>query len=133
MFDLIIIGGGPGGYHLAAEAGKAKMSVAIIEEERLGGTCLNTGCIPSKAFLHIEKVVQEANHSHKNGVVGNKLSIDQAKVVKYKNKKVDFLVAGIEAKMKAAKAKVFNGHGTIQKSSTPGEFSVEGKRGSYSR
>ncbi len=125
MFDIIIIGGGPGGYHLAAEAGKVGMEVALIEKERLGGTCLNTGCIPSKAFLHIEKIVNEANHSHDNGVVGSPLSIDQNKVVAYKNKKVDFLVSGVEAKVKAAGVKVFNSHGEIQKSQNPGEFSVK--------
>ena len=124
MFDLIIIGGGPGGYHLAQEAAKEKMQVALIEKDKLGGTCLNVGCIPSKAFLHIEKIMLDANESHKIGIKGTKLGIDQKKVVAYKNDKVKQLVAGVKAKVAGAGAKIFNGHGKILKPKTPGVFEV---------
>ena len=125
MYDLVIIGGGPGGYHLAENAAKKKLKVAVIESNKFGGTCLNVGCIPSKAFLHVEKVVLDANESMSIGVVGKPLTIDQAKVVEYKDSKVDFLVKGTVAGIKRAGAKIFNGKGIILPSDVRGEYKVE--------
>lgn len=129
MYDLIIIGGGPGGYHLAENAAHKKLKVAIIEANKFGGTCLNVGCIPSKAFLHIEKVVLDANESMEIGVVGKPLKIDQKKVIEYKNKKVDFLVKGTEAGVRKSGAKIFKGRGEILTSDIKGEFKVQIDKG----
>lgn len=124
MYDLIIIGAGPGGYHLAQEAAKANKTVALIEKEKLGGTCLNVGCIPSKALLHVEKIILDANEAKEIGIKGSELTIDQKMVMKYKNKKINDLVAGIKAGVLKAGAKIYNGHGKILKSTTPGVFEV---------
>ena len=124
MFDLIIIGGGPGGYHLAQEAAKAKKSVALIEEDKLGGTCLNVGCIPSKALLHVGKVMEDVNEAHDIGIEGKKVSVNQKKVIAYKETKVKQLVAGVKMGVEKAGAKIFDGHGKILKPKTPGLFDV---------
>ncbi len=126
MFDLIIIGAGPGGYHLAEKAAKEGKKVAIIEKEKFGGTCVNVGCIPSKAFLHVEKVVNEANESAFMGIVSKqKVTIDQKKVVAYKDEKVAFLSAGARAGVKKAGAKIYEGYGTILKTTEKGQFQVK--------
>ncbi|NOQ50510.1 MAG: dihydrolipoyl dehydrogenase [Mycoplasmataceae bacterium] len=125
MFDLIIIGAGPGGYHLAEKAAKENKKVAIIEKDKFGGTCLNVGCIPSKAFLHVEKIVEDANRGREIGVVGPELTIDQKKVVDYKNKKVDFLCKATKNQVRKSGAKIYDGYGKIVKPTISGLFSVE--------
>ncbi len=126
VFDLIIIGGGPGGYHLAEQAAKQGKNVAIIEKDKFGGTCVNVGCIPSKAFLHVEQVVTEANESAHMGIVTkDKVTIDQKQVVAFKNEKVAFLSAGAKAGVKKSGAHIYEGYGTILKTNQQGEFRVQ--------
>jgi len=68
MFDLIIIGAGPGGYEAALYAGRKGKKVLLVEKEYIGGTCLNVGCIPTKTLLHSAKIYHEALEAHKFGI-----------------------------------------------------------------
>ena len=96
-FDLIIIGAGPGGYVAAIRADLLGMKVACIEkEETLGGTCLNIGCIPSKALLNSsEKFIEFKNHAEEHGIKAGKVDLDLSKLMQRKNKIVKQLTAGI--------------------------------------
>ncbi|MDO5530085.1 MAG: FAD-dependent oxidoreductase, partial [Paracoccus sp. (in: a-proteobacteria)] len=86
MYDLIVIGAGPGGYVCAIRAAQLGLKVAVAEgRETLGGTCLNVGCIPSKALLHASHMLHEAQHNFdKMGLVGDAPSVDWAKMLDYK-------------------------------------------------
>ena len=101
QYDLIVIGGGPGGYLAAERAAQAGQSVLLFEKRALGGVCLNEGCIPSKALLNSAKTYEHALHAADFGVTVTGVSIDQGKVVARKNKVVRTLVAGVKAKMRA--------------------------------
>ena len=96
-FDLIIIGAGPGGYVAAIRAAQLGMKVACIEKEAtLGGTCLNIGCIPSKALLNSsEKFIEFKNHAEEHGIKTGKVDLDLSKLMQRKNKIVKQLTAGI--------------------------------------
>ena len=103
-FDLIVIGGGPGGYLAAERAGHAGLKTMVIEKREFGGVCLNEGCVPSKTFLNSAKVFDYANHAANYGVkVDGKASIDQKFVVERKNGVVKMLVGGVKAQLKRNK------------------------------
>lgn len=101
VYDLIVIGGGPGGYLAAERAGHAGLQVLCIEKNSLGGVCLNEGCIPTKTLLYSAKIYDYAGHGDKYGVSVEGRSIDHAKVVARKNKVVKTLVGGVGATLKA--------------------------------
>lgn len=105
-YDLIIMGGGPGGYNAAERAAHAGMKVALFEERALGGVCLNEGCIPTKTLLNSAKLYLGAIHSEAFGVTVTGAKLDHAKVVERKGKVVNTLVSGVAAKMRAAKVEV---------------------------
>ena len=135
MFDLIVIGGGPGGYLAAERAGEAGLSTLLIEKNKLGGVCLNEGCIPSKTLLNSAKVYDHAKNGEKYGVTSSDAKIDQAVVVARKNKVVKNLVAGINAQLKSKKVTIKQGFGKIEGRSADGIITVsvenekfEGKR-----
>ena len=96
-YDLIIIGAGPGGYVAAIRAAQLGMKVACIEKEvKLGGTCLNIGCIPSKALLHSsEKYIELKTHAEEHGIKTGKVDLDLSKLMQRKDKIVKQLTAGI--------------------------------------
>ena len=102
IFDLIVIGGGPGGYLAAERAAHAGLKTLLFEKRSLGGVCLNEGCIPSKALLNSAKTYVHALHAQDYGVSCQNVQIDQGKVVARKAKVVRTLVSGVKAKMKAA-------------------------------
>ena len=109
--DLVIIGGGPGGYVAAIYAAKKGKKVTLIEKNRLGGTCLNVGCIPTKSMIKSSEVYDHIMNSEEFGL--EKISpyqINLSKVVERKNKVVDTLVGGIEALMDQNNITVINGH-----------------------
>ena len=112
-FDLIVIGGGPGGYLCAERAGKAGLRPALIEKRALGGTCLNEGCIPTKSLLYCAKQYQAALHGADYGVTAENVSFDHAKVVARKDGVVRMLVRGVGAAMKAHGVTVFSAEGKI--------------------
>ena len=104
IFDLIVIGGGPGGYLAAERAGHAGLKTMVIEKRAFGGVCLNEGCVPSKTFLNSAKVYDYANHAKAYGVnVEGKATVDQKFVVERKNGVVKMLVSGVESQLKRNK------------------------------
>jgi len=110
-FDLIIIGAGPGGYVAAIRAAQLGMKVACIEKEKtLGGTCLNIGCIPSKALLNSsEKFIEFKNHAEEHGIKAGKVDLDLSKLMQRKDKIVKQLTAGIGFLFKKNKITHLNG------------------------
>ena len=120
MYDLIVLGGGPGGYNAAEHAGHAGLKTLVIEERALGGVCLNEGCIPTKTLLYSAKIYDYAKHSADYGVKFDGAAIDHAFVVGRKNKVVKQLVSGVGAKLKKAGVEVVKATGTIRGRSADG-------------
>ncbi|MEZ5757592.1 MAG: dihydrolipoyl dehydrogenase [Emcibacteraceae bacterium] len=114
-YDVVIIGGGPGGYVAAIRAAQLGLKTACVEMRgALGGTCLNVGCIPSKALLHASELYDEANGGmEKYGISTGKLSIDIAKLMKHKDGVVSDLTGGIEFLFKKNKVDYVKGRGKI--------------------
>ena len=123
-FDLIVIGGGPGGYNAAERAAHGGLKTMVCEERALGGVCLNEGCIPTKTLLYSAKIYDYAHHGDKYGVTVEGAKIDHAKVVDRKDKVVKTLVSGVAAKMKGAGIPVVSGTAKITGKSADG-FTVE--------
>lgn len=121
-FQVGILGGGPGGYVCALRAAQLGLSVVLIEGERLGGTCLNRGCIPTKALVKSAELWREINRAEEFGLVVGEKSLDFAKIMQRKDQVVDTLVSGVEQLMKACKIKVIQGWGSFNE---PGFLEVE--------
>lgn len=124
IFDLLVVGGGPGGYLCAERAAQGGMKVAVIEKKALGGTCLNEGCIPTKTLLNSSKMYRHAIGSEAFGVTAENVKYDHAKVIDRKNKVVAALVSGVGATMKSNKVTVVTGNAVIKGKSANG-FAVE--------
>ena len=112
-FDLVVIGGGPGGYSAALYGASAGMNVALVEKDALGGTCLNRGCIPAKAFLETAAVKRHVDHSSEFGIDSGEAVVDFARTQERKQGIVATLVGGIAAMCKQRKIEVFNGVGAL--------------------
>ena len=112
-YQVIIIGGGPAGYTAAETAGKAGLSVLLIEKNSLGGVCLNEGCIPTKTLLYSAKTYDSARHAAKYGIVVPETFADVPKIIARKNKVVRKLVLGIKAKLTACNVKIAPGEAFI--------------------
>ena len=129
-FDIVIIGAGPGGYNAAIRAGQLGLKTAIIEKrdtKKLGGTCLNVGCIPSKALLHASELYEAAsNEFEKLGIKTGGVSLDLKQMLKQKDDAVDGLTKGVEFLMKKNKVAVHFGAGEI---TAPGKVRVTGADG----
>ena len=113
QFDLIILGSGPGGYVAAIRASQLGMKVAIVERERLGGICLNWGCIPTKALLRTSEVYHYMTHAADYGLKADNVGFDLAKVVDRSRKVAGQLNAGVKGLMKKHKIQVFEGVGAL--------------------
>jgi len=114
MYDLAIIGGGPGGYVAAERAGAAGLNVVLFEKNSLGGVCLNEGCIPTKTLLYSAKVYNYAVTGDHYGVYVKDPVLKYDEVVARKNKVVKKLVGGVKAAMKANKVEVVNAEAFIE-------------------
>jgi dihydrolipoamide dehydrogenase len=113
-FDLIVIGGGPGGYNCAIRAAQLGATVACIDKRgTFGGTCLNVGCIPSKALLHASEVFDAAGHMANIGVKAQKVSLDLETMLAFKDKTVDDLTKGVEFLFKKNKITGLKGTGKV--------------------
>jgi len=113
MYDLIVIGAGPGGYEAAGHAGKMGKKVALIEKGRMGGTCLNVGCIPAKTFLRSSKLFHECREAAKYGVRLGSVEFDMPAVVERKNRVVGTLTKGVEGMLKRAGVEVIAGQARL--------------------
>ena len=127
-YDLIVIGTGPGGYVCAIRAAQLGMKVAVVEKRAtLGGTCLNVGCIPSKALLHASEMFEEAGHAFaKMGIGVGKPKLDLKQMLAFKDEAVDGNVKGVDFLMKKNKIDVIHGTGRI---TAPGKVEVTGADG----
>lgn len=127
-YDLVIIGGGPGGYNCAIRAGQLGLKTAIIESRgKLGGTCLNVGCIPSKAMLHASEYFEAATKTFPSmGVKVSGVELDLPQMLKQKDDAVDGLTKGIEFLMRKNKVDYVKGFGAI---SGRGKVEVTGPDG----
>lgn len=113
MYDLIILGGGPAGYNAAERATQGGFKTLLLEGNKLGGVCLNEGCIPTKTLLYSAKIYDYAKHSEAYGVSFEGAKIDHAKVVERKDKIVKMLVGGVASSMKKYGVDVVSEYGEI--------------------
>ena len=127
-YDLVVIGTGPGGYVCAIRAAQLGLKTAVIEKDKtFGGTCLNVGCIPSKALLHSSELFEEAGHSF--GKMGIKIpapALDLGAMMKFKDEGVDGNVKGVAFLLKKNKVDTFQGVGRI---TAPGRIEVRSADG----
>ena len=139
-FDVVILGGGSGGYAAALRAAQLDLSVVLIEKGKLGGTCLHRGCIPTKALLHAAEIADQTRESEQFGIKAELVGIDMAGVNSYKDGVVARLYKGLQGLVKSAKITYVEGTGKLVGSDT---VEVDGTRytgrnvilatGSYSR
>lgn len=113
MYSLAIIGGGPAGYVAAEKAARAGMSVVLFEGRELGGVCLNEGCIPTKTLLYSAKMLDQARHADRYGIVVEGLQPDYPAILKRKEKVVKKLVGGIRVRMRNAAVEVVKAEASI--------------------
>jgi dihydrolipoamide dehydrogenase len=127
-YDLIVIGTGPGGYVCAVRAAQLGLKTAVVEKRAtFGGTCLNVGCIPSKAMLHASELYEEAGHSFAQmGIKVGAPSVDLAALLKYKDGNVESNVKGVDFLFKKNKVEAFRGSGRI---AAPGKVEVKAADG----
>lgn len=132
-YDLVILGGGTGGYVAGIRASQLGMTVAIVEKSELGGTCLHRGCIPSKALLRSAEVFQQTKKADIFGVEVNEPTLNFSKVQQRKNAVIEQLHKGVQGLMKKGKIDVYQGFGRILGPSIfspmPGTISVEYENG----
>ena len=128
--DLVILGGGSGGYACALRAAELGMSVVLVERDKLGGTCLHTGCIPTKALLHAAEVADAAREGDKIGVKSSLAGIDMAGVNAYKDGVVAKLYKGLQGLVKSRKINLVAGDGKFV---APNAVEVAGQDGTVDR
>ncbi|HEX3004004.1 MAG TPA: dihydrolipoyl dehydrogenase [Angustibacter sp.] len=140
VFDVVILGGGSGGYACAFRAAELGLSVALVEKDKVGGTCLHYGCIPTKALLHAAELADGARESERFGVKATFEGIDMAQVNTYKDGIVSRLYKGLQGLVKAHKVTLVEGEGRLVAKDTVqvGDQQLKGRNvvlatGSYSR
>ena len=124
--DITIIGGGPGGYVAAIRAARLGAKVCLIEKEELGGTCLNWGCIPTKALLHGVEILETIREGKDFGIQAGEPSVDFAKLCARKDRVVKTLVSGVAGLMKSNGIEVMKGRGRFV---TPQKIEVTDEKG----
>jgi len=113
QFDVLVVGGGPGGYVAAIRAAQLGMSVALVEREHLGGICLNWGCIPTKALLRSAEIYEYMQHAEAFGLSAGGAGFDLGKIVQRSRQVAAQLNAGVKHLLKKNKVKVFDGYGKL--------------------
>ncbi len=126
MHDIVIVGGGPGGYASALYAHNFGLSVALVDDERPGGTCLIRGCIPAKQWLHVAEVFATVSHAAEFGVITEQPSLDWAAALARKNQTVEGLVRGLGGLLQKKGTEVITGYGRL---AGPGKVDVETEDG----
>jgi dihydrolipoamide dehydrogenase len=126
--EVIVIGGGPGGYVAAIRSAQLGAKVILVEKSKLGGTCLNVGCIPTKVLLHSADLLTEANHANDFGINVHVNGFDWKKVLAKKDSISNQLVNGIKGLMKANKIKVINGTAEFVSSDTLSVTKADGTK-----
>jgi dihydrolipoamide dehydrogenase len=115
-YDIVVIGGGPGGYVAAIRASQLGLKVAVVEKGKVGGTCLHAGCIPTKALLRSAELYVQTKHAEQYGVIAPEVGLDFSKVQDRKEEIKDRLFKGIQHLMKKGKIDVYDGKGSILES-----------------
>lgn len=123
-YDLVVLGGGTGGYAAALRAAQLGMSVALIERDKVGGTCLHYGCIPTKALLHSAEVYDTVRDAGRFGVTAEGASFDWGGVQQHKERVVSKMFRGLEGLLKHRKVQVIKSSGQMR---TPGALAVDGR------
>lgn len=113
-FDVIVIGAGPGGYVAAIKAAKSGLHTAIVEDRRVGGTCLNRGCIPAKAMIHASSLYREMKEAEQFGVTASEVQFDYGRILAYKQDTTDKLCQGVEQLLKANGVMFLVGKGILE-------------------
>lgn len=131
MYDLAVIGAGPGGYVAAEKAAKKGLQVVLFEKNELGGVCLNEGCIPTKTLLYSAKLYDNATHSEKYGITVDGVSFDYSRMVDRKEKVRKKLVGGVRVKMRDAGVQVVRAEAVIGPRCEDGTFSVSAEGQEY--
>ena len=139
-YDIVILGAGSGGYATALRAAQLGMKVALIDGDKVGGTCLHRGCIPTKAYLHAAETAEAVREAAKFGVSSTFNGIDMAQVGKYRDSVISGLYKGLQGLLKSRNVEVISGLGRLADANT---IEVNGQRitgrnivlatGSYSR
>ena len=118
IFDLVIIGAGPGGYVAAIKGAKLGLSVAVVENREVGGTCLNRGCIPAKAMIHASQLYREMKEGGQFGIFAENVRYEYDKILEYKEGTSGSLRQGVEQLFKANNVTLVKGTGTLQADKT---------------
>lgn len=113
IYDLIIIGAGPGGYVAAIHGARAGFRTAVIESRRAGGTCLNRGCIPAKAMIHAAELFRQAREGERFGIHADNVRFDYGEILQYRQETIDALVGGVEELLAANGVTVIGGRGKL--------------------
>src|SRR5437762_12587345 len=114
VYDLVVIGAGPGGYVAAARAADLGMKTAVVEKDKaLGGCCLHRGCIPTKALLHAADTYDEVKHGARIGIKSSGVEVDWSEVQKYKDRIVNMNAGGVAHLMKTKGVDVYHGFGRL--------------------
>src|SRR5437773_280086 len=113
QYDIVVIGGGPGGYAAALYGAAAGLSVAVVEKDKVGGTCLHRGCIPAKEFLETASVFRHVNEAKEFGISTDGSSIDFSVSQARKQKVVNQLWTGLQGLMKRRKITTIAGTGSL--------------------
>ena len=127
QYDVIVIGAGPGGYVTALKSAKLGFKTAVVEKDKPGGTCLNRGCIPTKAMIHATELFREMQSAAEYGIFAENVRYDYEKILSYRDDVINKLVSGVGQLFKANGVELLEGTGTLEKDGSVTVHSVEGE------